>query len=68
MVMQIQQTLVVLNHFLSYYIVMTIIQFILITITTIMIARLLKLEESKKKYLYIYYLVFPSHTSYLAYY
>jgi hypothetical protein len=45
---------------MSYYIVMTIIQFILITITTIMIARLLKLEESKKKYLYILFSIsFP---------
>lgn len=41
------------NHNLSYQIVMTIIQFILISITTIMLARLLNLEETKKKYLYI---------------
>lgn len=47
-------------EYTSYYIVMTIMQFIIITMTTIMIARLLKLEESKKKYLYILFSIsFP---------
>ena len=37
----------------AYEAVMTIIQFILATITTIMIGRLLNLEEKDKKYLYL---------------
>lgn len=45
---------------MSYYIVMTTMQFIIITMTTIMLARLLNLEETKKKYLYILFTIsFP---------
>lgn len=44
----------------AYEAVMTVLQFIITTITTILIARLLKLEEKDKKYLYMLFsLSFP---------
>lgn len=44
----------------SYEAVMTVFQFLIITITTILIARLMKIEEKDKKYLYMLFsLSFP---------